>query len=52
MSGVARGEPVAGVVVGRAESVGKTVLVFPGQGSQWAGMGGSCGIPRRCLLSR
>ena len=39
LSGVARGEQVAGVVVGRAESVGKTVLVFPGQGAQWVGMG-------------
>ncbi|WP_366526315.1 SDR family NAD(P)-dependent oxidoreductase [Mycobacterium sp.] len=28
-----------GAIVGRAQPVGKTVLVFPGQGSQWAGMG-------------
>ena len=30
---------LAGVVVGRAASVGKTVWVFPGQGAQWLGMG-------------
>ena len=33
------GEPGAGVVVGRAASVGRPVMVFPGQGCQWAGMG-------------
>ncbi|MGA7051773.1 MAG: type I polyketide synthase [Mycobacterium sp.] len=41
MAGLARladGRPGAEVVVGRAQSVGKTVMVFPGQGSQWAGM--------------
>ena len=36
---VAAGEPGAGVVVGRAQPVGKAVFVFPGQGSQWVGMG-------------
>src|ERR1700682_2096640 len=39
LAGLAEGEPGAGVVVGRATSVGKTVLVFPGQGAQWIGMG-------------
>ena len=39
LAGVARGEPGAGVVMGRAGSVGKTVMVFPGQGSQAIGMG-------------
>ncbi|MCV7145895.1 acyltransferase domain-containing protein, partial [Mycobacterium riyadhense] len=39
LAGVAGGEPGVGVVLGRAGSVGKTVLVFGGQGSQWVGMG-------------
>ncbi|MGC9443166.1 type I polyketide synthase, partial [Streptomyces sp. WG5] len=37
LSAVARGVPAAGVVTGRVVG-GKTVFVFPGQGSQWAGM--------------
>ncbi|MEU3731093.1 SDR family NAD(P)-dependent oxidoreductase [Streptomyces sp. NPDC033538] len=38
---LARGENTSGVVVGSAGSgaLGKVVWVFPGQGSQWAGMG-------------
>ena len=36
---MAGGEPGPSVVVGRAGSVGKTVVVFPGQGSQRIGMG-------------
>ncbi|MEV4057773.1 type I polyketide synthase [Amycolatopsis sp. NPDC049688] len=36
---LARGEDTAAVVTGRAGSPGKLVWVFPGQGSQWAGMG-------------
>ncbi|WP_297700462.1 type I polyketide synthase, partial [Mycobacterium sp.] len=39
LSELAAGEQGTGVAVGRAQSPGKTVFVFPGQGSQWAGMG-------------
>ena len=39
LAGLAAGEPGANVVVGRAQALGKTVFVFPGQGPQWVGMG-------------
>ena len=39
LTGVAGGEPGPGAVIGRAGSAGKTVVVFPGQGSQSIGMG-------------
>ncbi|MEV6730904.1 type I polyketide synthase [Streptomyces sp. NPDC051364] len=39
LQALARGESVAGVVSGSATASGKVVWVFPGQGSQWAGMG-------------
>ncbi|MFD6357740.1 SDR family NAD(P)-dependent oxidoreductase [Nocardia tengchongensis] len=39
LDAVARGLPGDGVVSGTARAQGKTVLVFPGQGAQWLGMG-------------
>ncbi len=36
---VAQGLPGASVITGHATPAGKTVFVFPGQGSQWIGMG-------------
>ncbi|WP_328345810.1 type I polyketide synthase [Micromonospora sp. NBC_00421] len=39
LGALARGEDTAGVVTGSARAPGKLVWVFPGQGSQWVGMG-------------
>ena len=39
LAGVAQGQPDADAVIGRAGHVGKTVIVFPGQGAQRIGMG-------------
>nr|AXL06580.1 polyketide synthase [uncultured bacterium] len=39
LGALARGEHAPGVVTGSAEVPGKIVWVFPGQGTQWAGMG-------------
>uniref|UniRef100_A0A8H2PHT5 KR domain-containing protein n=1 Tax=Mycolicibacterium mucogenicum DSM 44124 TaxID=1226753 RepID=A0A8H2PHT5_MYCMU len=39
LAALAAGEPDAAVVAGRAGAVGKSVVVFPGQGSQCLGMG-------------
>jgi rifamycin polyketide synthase modules 1, 2 and 3 len=39
LGALARGEITANVVTGTANDLGKVVWVFPGQGSQWAGMG-------------
>ena len=53
LAGLAQDNPGAGVVVGRAAPVGKTVLVFPGQGAQWVGMGAQLLDARhRCSPSR
>ncbi|MFE9427599.1 SDR family NAD(P)-dependent oxidoreductase [Kitasatospora sp. NPDC006697] len=40
LAAVAQGLPSAGSVFGEAEPPGRPVFVFPGQGSQWAGMAG------------
>ncbi|WP_455753787.1 type I polyketide synthase, partial [Streptomyces koyangensis] len=41
LASVATGQPAAGVVTGEVApgGIGRTVFVFPGQGSQWVGMG-------------
>ncbi|XDV63634.1 type I polyketide synthase [Streptomyces sp. R33] len=39
LQALARGEGAPGVVSGSATASGRVVWVFPGQGSQWAGMG-------------
>ncbi|MGW3967169.1 SDR family NAD(P)-dependent oxidoreductase [Amycolatopsis sp. NPDC005003] len=39
LAALARGEDELGLVTGRAGTPGKLVWVFPGQGSQWVGMG-------------
>ncbi|GAA5087566.1 hypothetical protein GCM10023259_101450 [Thermocatellispora tengchongensis] len=39
LSALAAGHPAAGLITGVAATPGPTVFVFPGQGSQWAGMG-------------
>ncbi|WFE93459.1 type I polyketide synthase [Micromonospora sp. WMMD987] len=39
LGALSRGEQAAGVVTGVAEAVGRMVWVFPGQGTQWVGMG-------------
>ncbi|RSD10704.1 type I polyketide synthase [Amycolatopsis eburnea] len=38
LTALAEGTPAANVVTGEAAAPGKVALVFPGQGSQWAGM--------------
>lgn len=38
LAAIASGAPAPEVVTGKAVPLGKTVFVFPGQGSQWVGM--------------
>ncbi len=38
LAAIASGTPASNVVAGKATAAGGTVFVFPGQGSQWAGM--------------
>ncbi|MEU6672279.1 type I polyketide synthase [Streptomyces sp. NPDC046727] len=40
LTALAGGESGPAVVTGGVGAIGRTVLVFPGQGSQWLGMGG------------
>jgi acyl transferase domain-containing protein/NADPH:quinone reductase-like Zn-dependent oxidoreductase len=39
LASLAADQPAAGVVTGHPQTAGKTAFVFPGQGSQWVGMG-------------
>ncbi|MEU3466099.1 type I polyketide synthase [Streptomyces sp. NPDC006733] len=39
LKALSAGEPASNVVTGTADADGRTVFVFPGQGSQWVGMG-------------
>jgi acyl transferase domain-containing protein/acyl carrier protein len=39
LDAVGRGEPAGNVVQGRTAAPGRVAFVFPGQGSQWVGMG-------------
>ncbi|WP_250280024.1 type I polyketide synthase [Frankia sp. Cppng1_Ct_nod] len=38
LAALGRGDPAPGLVTGVARGTGKTVFIFPGQGSQWNGM--------------
>ncbi|MFP8964929.1 acyltransferase domain-containing protein, partial [Streptomyces nanhaiensis] len=39
LDALATEQPHTHLVQGQAKNTGKTVFVFPGQGTQWAGMG-------------
>ncbi|MFB9909382.1 type I polyketide synthase [Allokutzneria oryzae] len=41
LDALAKGEPAGSVVRGSVTDINRTVFVFPGQGSQWAGMASS-----------
>ncbi|KOX03661.1 acyltransferase domain-containing protein, partial [Streptomyces sp. NRRL B-3648] len=40
LEALAEGGTAPGLVTGTARPLGRSVFVFPGQGAQWAGMGG------------